>query len=70
MAIALGPRNQMVAYTTAILSGGVLYATRALRRLVQPRDIGELVDVIGPLGLHVERWIPKTTISDVTRISV
>ena len=59
-ALALGPGGQIVAYTTGIAGdGGAAYATRAVRRLVQHREVREIIDLFAPLGLHAEAWLPK-----------
>nr|WP_246623817.1 STM4014 family protein [Sphingomonas colocasiae] len=49
-----------VATTTAVIGeDGRPYATRAIRRLNDRREIARIVDRLAPLGLHVEQWVPK-----------
>lgn len=53
-----GPR--WVAYTTgSVGDDGRIYSTRRITRLTSVKEIAWLVDELAPLGLHVERWIPK-----------
>jgi hypothetical protein len=66
-AFALGPAGRMVAYTTATFGAqGELYATRAVRRLDDRRQIVRLIDDLAFLGLHVEAWLPKAGVSERT----
>lgn len=49
-----------IATTTAVIGeDGRPYATRAVRRLRDRQEIAAIVDRLAPLGLHVERWLPK-----------
>ena len=62
-ALGLGPGGQIVAYTTAVAGeAGVPYATRAVRRLAQHREVREIIDLLAPLGLYAEAWLPKAGI--------
>ncbi|WP_442681107.1 STM4014 family protein [Sphingomonas sp. ASY06-1R] len=54
--------TQWRALTTAMLVDGRVRATRAVRRLSDCGDIARLIDRLGPLGLHVEAWVPKISI--------
>ncbi|PSJ42877.1 STM4014 family protein [Allosphingosinicella deserti] len=58
--------DQWAAMTTAVAVGGRVQATRAVRRLTDPRAIGQLIDRLAPLGLHVEAWVPKIAIAGRT----
>jgi hypothetical protein len=49
-----------VAITTAVIGDDDRpYATRAVRRLTDAREIARIVDRLAPLDLHVEQWLPK-----------
>ncbi len=51
------------AITTAFKSAsGELCATRDLQTLTNEADIGNLIDALAPLGLHLESWAPKFTL--------
>ncbi len=53
-------RDDWIATTTAWLGpDGALYATKRVRRVQDVREIGDLVDRLGALGLHGEEWLPK-----------
>ncbi|MEN3747064.1 STM4014 family protein [Sphingomonas sp. HF-S3] len=52
--------DRWIATTTAVDGeGGRILASRNLRRLTDRGDLARLVDRLAPLGLHVERWLPK-----------
>jgi hypothetical protein len=56
-----------VAITTAVLGAdGRPYATRAVRRLTDAREIARIIDRLAPLNLHVEQWLPKIGINGRT----
>lgn len=59
--------SDWIATTTAVIGeDGRPYATRAVRRLKDPRAIAKIIDRLAPLGLHVERWVPKFGIAGRT----
>jgi hypothetical protein len=56
-----------VAITTAVLGEDDRpYATRAVRRLTDAREIARIIDRLAPLNLHVEQWLPKIGINGRT----
>lgn len=59
--IALARQGDRWIATTTAVEGerGRLLASRNLRRLTDRGEIARLVDRLAPLGLHVERWLPK-----------
>ncbi|MET0246771.1 MAG: STM4014 family protein, partial [Sphingomonas sp.] len=63
--IALARQGDLwMATTTAVDGeGGRILASRNLRRLTDRGDLARLVDRLAPLGLHVERWLPKIGIN-------
>lgn len=53
-------------YTTAEIDGNRLFGTRKVRRLVNGKEIGALIDAVCDRGVHVEQWIPKAGIDGRT----
>lgn len=52
--------DQWIGTTTAVIGDdGRAYASRKLRRIHNRADIAHIIDTLAPLGLHVERWVPK-----------
>ena len=60
--------DRLVAYTTVEIDGADrdghprLYNTRRIRRLTSASDVAAVMNALAPLGLHVERWLPKAGI--------
>ncbi len=65
LAISAG---RFVAYSTVEMaqdSGELrLFNTRSLQRYTQLAQIRTLINALGSLGVHVERWIPKASIEE------
>lgn len=66
LAIAAGPRGQIVAYTAKVRTDAAVYTTKRVRRCTDIAEIRDLFQAILPLGLHVERWLPKAGIDGRT----
>ena len=67
MALALGPRHEIVAYTTAVQNDrGGISATRRIQKLSNHSSIEAIVDRLAPLGLTAEQWLPKSGIEGRT----
>jgi glutathione synthase/RimK-type ligase-like ATP-grasp enzyme len=58
MALARGGAR-VVATTSLERDGDRLFNSLRLRRYQRESDVAALVDVLGPEGIHVERWVPK-----------
>jgi hypothetical protein len=68
-ALATSPRGFAAWTTTEVVKapGGVkLFNTRAIRRVEGAASVGALIDVLIPLGVHVEAWVPKAGIGGAT----
>ncbi len=68
VAIRLGRRGEVVAYTTVEVDGTDrdgrprLYNTRRIRRLTTAADVAAVVDALAPHFVVAERWLPKAGI--------
>jgi hypothetical protein len=66
MALMAGPRDEIVAHTTLMTDGK---STSFVKRVQKTRDIFALramFDFLKPMGLHVERWVPKAGVDGRT----
>lgn len=59
VALARGGDRWQVTTTAICGAGDRVYATRAVRRMHDRREIAQLIDRLARLGLHVEAWLPK-----------
>ena len=64
VALALGPRGELAAYTATILADDqTVRCTKRMRRLRDHRAIAALIDAMAPLRLHAEAWVPKAAVN-------
>jgi hypothetical protein len=67
VALAMGPDGRMLAHATAELAAdGAIWITRDVRRVEQIAHIAALVDALARHGIHVEAWLPKAGIDNMT----
>lgn len=58
--------GEFIAITSSAVRQGQLYNTKHLYRMTKWEEIRELLDCLLPLGLMVERWVPKDTINGMS----
>ncbi len=62
IALALHSNGQMLAYTTALLDDkNDIRITLKIQKLKQLAKIKQLINKLIPYGLHIEKWLPKST---------
>ena len=61
LALEFGPRGEAAATTSAAWRGDELHNSLRVRRYREERQIAAIVDRLAPEGLHVERWVPKSS---------
>ncbi|WP_433370145.1 STM4014 family protein [Actinoplanes sp. CA-142083] len=64
LALAVARSRIMAMTSVEIGDDGRLYNNLRVRRYEGERQIAEIVDRLGPDGLHVERWFPKAGLGD------
>lgn len=63
IALALGPRGEMVGYTAVEATDDqTVRQSKRIRRVTDRRELARIVDGLVPLGLHVEAWLPKISL--------
>jgi hypothetical protein len=62
LALQTDGRGRWRADTSVELAGGRLYNNLRLSTYTREADIGSIVDILAPDGLHVERWFPKASL--------
>ena len=61
LALEFGPRGRLLATTSAAWQDGELHNSLRVRRCTDEQEIAAIVDRLAPDGLHVERWLPKSS---------
>ncbi len=66
MALMSGPRGQVIAHTTLMPDKSGPRFVKRVQKLNTTEDVQCIFDFLRPMGLHVERWIPKAGIAGRT----
>ncbi len=59
MALMAGPKGQMIAYATLMPTGSGPRFVKRVQKISNIDNIRAIFDFLHPLGIHVERWVPK-----------
>lgn len=57
------PKGQLVAYTTLARNHSLIYNTKRINRLTNPKEIALLANTVLKTDALVEKWLPKDTIN-------
>jgi len=66
MAIERGPRAQLQAWTALELTDGALFNNRRVRKVRDQKALAAIVNALVAEGAHLERWVPKGSLSGRT----
>lgn len=59
MALMAGPEGQVMAYTTIAQQEGGLRFVKRVQKISDLQCLRAMYDLLLPMGVHVERWVPK-----------
>lgn len=59
MALMAGPKGQIMAHTTMRIDDGRVHFAKRVKKVSDPASLRAMFALLQPMGLHVERWVPK-----------
>ena len=66
MALRAGPNGQVIAHTTLMPHSSGPRFVKRVQKVSALSDLRAMFNVLCPLGLHVERWVPKAGVNGRT----